>query len=259
MTTEERKPTKGKRSKTSQSVNKKVTKPRATGRKTGSAIDKAKLPRTRKQTPKITTLPKVLEPVGAPDSTKKPLPRLLDRLRTQINPAMEKEFNYTSRMQVPRLKKIILNIGMGESLDNSKALGSASRDLALISGQKPVTTKAKQSIAGFKIRQGMVVGITVTLRGRRMYEFLDKLISSALPRTRDFQGVSRKAFDGRGNYSLGIREQVIFPEIEYNSIDRLRGLQIVIVNTGRTDREGLRLLEMIGMPFTRKPEATGVS
>ena len=169
------------------------------------------------------------------------------------------EFGYSSPMEVPRLEKIVLNIGLGEALENSRAIENASRDLALISGQKPVTTRARKSIAGFKIREGMAIGLTVTLRGRRMYEFLDRLISSALPRARDFQGVPREAFDGRGNYSLGIREQVIFPEIDYNSIDRLRGLQLAIVNTGRTDREGLRLLEMLGMPFAMSQEVTQVA
>ena len=258
VTTEEEKQTTNKRSKSPKSATKRTPKSRASGRQTGNKITGAKSPSARIQAKPKKAQPKTQKPTTS-NSSKKSIPRLLERLRTQIVPAMKKEFGYTSHMQVPRLKKITLNIGMGESLENPKALENASRDLGLISGQKPVHTKARQSIAGFKIRQGMIVGVTVTLRGRRMYEFLDRLISSALPRTRDFQGVSRKAFDGRGNYSLGIPEQVIFPEIEYNSIDRLRGLQIVIVNTGRTDQEGLRFLEMIGMPFTRKPESLGVS
>ena len=258
MTTEEEKQATGKRSKSTKSATRQTSKSRASGRQTGNKIAEAKSSKTRSQSKPKKAQPK-MQKSATSNSSNKSLPRLLERLRTQIVPEMKKEFGYTSHMQVPRLTKITLNIGMGESLENAKALENASRDLALISGQKPVATKARQSIAGFKIRQGMIVGVTVTLRGRRMYEFLDKLISSALPRTRDFQGVSRKAFDGRGNYSLGIREQVIFPEIEYNSIDRLRGLQIVIVNTGRTDQEGLRLLEMIGMPFTRKQDSLGVS
>ena len=189
----------------------------------------------------------------------RPLPRLLQRLRAEIGPVLMPEFGYTSAMQIPRLQKIVLNIGLGEALDNARAIESASGDLALISGQKTVTTRARKSIAGFKIRQGMPIGLTVTLRGRRMYEFMDRLVSSALPRIRDFQGVSREAFDGRGNYSLGIREQVIFPEIDYNSIDRIRGLQVAIVTTARTDREGLRLLELMGMPFARTRDASRVA
>ena len=179
------------------------------------------------------------------------LPRLLVRLREEIAPALVEEFAYSSPMAAPRLSKIVLNIGLGEALENSKALEAASNDLMMIAGQRPVTTRAKKSIAGFKIREGMAVGLMVTLRGRRMYEFFDRLVSSSLPRIRDFQGVSREAFDGRGNYSLGMREQVVFPEIDYNAIDRLRGLQVVITTTARSDHEGLRLLELMGMPFAR--------
>ena len=186
--------------------------------------------------------------VGATPSTP---PRMLDKIRNEVAPVMIQEFGYTSPMQAPRLSKVNLNIGLGEALTNARAMENATRDLTAITGQKPVTTRAKKSIAGFKIREGMPIGVSVTLRGRRMYEFVDRLISSSLPRIRDFQGVSRNAFDGRGNYSLGIREQVIFPEIDYNSIDRIRGLQIVIVTTAPTDAEGLRMLELMGMPFTR--------
>ncbi len=178
-------------------------------------------------------------------------PRMLDKIRNEVAPVMIQEFGYTSPMQVPRLSKVTLNIGLGEALTNARALEAATRDLTAISGQKPITTRAKKSIAGFKIREGMAIGVSVTLRSRRMYEFVDRLISSSLPRIRDFQGVSRNAFDGRGNYSLGIREQVIFPEIDYNSIDRMRGLQVVIVTTAPSDAEGLRLLELMGMPFAR--------
>ncbi len=183
--------------------------------------------------------------------TPRPLPRLLERLRNDIGPQMMQEFGYTSPMQIPRLEKIVLNIGMGEALQNARAIESATADLTSITGQKPMVTRAKRSIAQFKIRDGMPIGLSVTLRGRRMYEFYDRLVSSALPRIRDFQGVSRSSFDGRGNYSLGLREQVMFPEIDYNSVDRMRGLQIVIVNTAPNDPEGLRLLELMGMPFTR--------
>ena len=162
-------------------------------------------------------------------------------------------------MQIPRLTKVILNIGLGETLTNSRALEAATGDLTLISGQKPVTTRAKKSIAGFKIREGMPIGVSVTLRGTRMYEFMDRLLNSTLPRIRDFQGVSRTAFDGRGNFSLGIREQVIFPEIDYNNIDRIRGLQIVVVTTASNDVEGMRMLELLGMPFTRNEESKQVA
>ena len=178
-------------------------------------------------------------------------PRMLSRYREDVAPALTSEFSYTSAMQVPRLNKITLNIGLGEAETNAKAIENATRDLEMITGQHPVTTKARKSVAGFKVREGMVVGITVTLRGRRMYEFFDRLVSSALPRIRDFRGLSRESFDGRGNYSMGIREQVIFPEIDYNSIDRIRSLQLAIVTSAFTDREGLRLLDLMGMPFTR--------
>ena len=179
------------------------------------------------------------------------LPRLLAMLRNDVGPQMIQEFGYTSPMQVPKLDKIVLNIGMGEALTNARAMEAATADLTAISGQKPLVTRAKRSIAQFKIRDGMPIGLTVTLRGTRMWEFYDRLVNWALPRIRDFQGVSRNSFDGRGNYSLGLRDQVIFPEIDYNAIDRLRGLQIVIVTTARNDEEGLRMLELLGMPFAR--------
>lgn len=179
------------------------------------------------------------------------LPRLHGRFREEIAPQLFKEFGYTSPMAVPRLSKIVLNIGLGEALENGKAIENAMNDLSLITGQHPITTRARKSIANFKVREGMALGLAVSLRGRRMYEFFDRLISSALPRIRDFRGISRESFDGRGNYTLGIREQVIFPEIDYNSIDRIRGLQVVVVTTARTDQEGLRLLELFGVPFTR--------
>ena len=191
------------------------------------------------------------EPKANGSGTPRPAPRVLTKLREEVGPALMREFGYTSPMQIPRLTKIVLNIGMGEALQNARAMESATRDLTLISGQRPVTTRARKSVAGFKIREGMAIGLSVTLRGRRMHEFYDRLVSSALPRIRDFQGVSREAFDGRGNFALGIREQVIFPEIEYSSIDRIRGLQVVIVTTAQSDREGMRMLELLGMPFTR--------
>jgi large subunit ribosomal protein L5 len=184
-----------------------------------------------------------------------PPPRLLQRLREEIGPQMTEEFSYKSPMQIPTLEKVVLNIGLGEALLNARAMEAATGDLTMISGQKPVITRAKKSIAGFKIREGMAIGVSVTLRGRRMYEFMDRLLNSALPRIRDFQGVPRESFDGRGNFSLGIREQVIFPEIDYNSIDRIRGLQVAIVTTARNDQEGFRLLELLGMPFARTRDA----
>ena len=179
---------------------------------------------------------------------------MLERYRGEILPALMKEMDYMSPMQAPRLHKIVLNIGLGEALDNQRAMEAATRDLSLISGQRPFVRRARKSIAGFKLREGQAIGLAVTLRGRRMYEFYDRLVSSALPRIRDFHGVRRRSFDGRGNFSLGLREQVIFPEIEYDSIDRMRGLQIVIVTTAESDREGMRLLELMGMPFERVGE-----
>ena len=188
------------------------------------------------------------------------VPRLLTRYRDEVAGTLIKEFEYRTPMQVPRLTKILLNIGIGaEAIQNSKAIESASRDLTLISGQHPITTRARKSIAAFKVREGMPMGLTVTLRNRRMYEFFDRLVSSALPRIRDFRGVSSESFDGRGNYALGISEQVIFPEIEYNSVDRIRGLQVVVVTSANTDREGLRLLELLGVPFARPEEESAVA
>ena len=192
----------------------------------------------------------------APTGTPRPLPRRQTMYRDEIMPALMREFGYKSPMNVPRLRKIVLNIGMGEALENPRAMENATRDLALIAAQHPVTTRARKSIAGFKLREGMAIGLTVTLHGRRMWEFFDRLVSSALPRIRDFRGVSRESFDGRGNYSLGLREHVIFPEIDYNTIDRIRGLQIVIVTTAGADQEGLRFLELMGMPFARAEDAT---
>ncbi|MCL0041171.1 50S ribosomal protein L5 [Dehalococcoidia bacterium] len=179
------------------------------------------------------------------------MPRLRQKYLQEIVPQMMKEQGYQSIMRVPRLEKIVLNIGLGEAIQNPKALEAASGDLATISGQRPVITSARKSIAGFKLRQGRPIGLMVTLRGRRMYDFLDRLVNAALPRIKDFHGVSRDSFDGRGNYSLGIKEQIIFPEIDYNKIDKIRGLQVSIVTTARTDEEGRRLLELMGMPFGR--------
>jgi len=177
--------------------------------------------------------------------------RLKEKYLKEVVPALQREFNYSNPMQIPRLVKIVVNIGMGEAIQNARAMDAAVRDVAAITGQRPIVTRAKKSIAAFKVRTGMPVGTTVTLRGERMWEFLDKLVNVALPRLRDFQGVSTKSFDGRGNYSLGLKEQLIFPEIEYDKIDRLRGMQITVVTTAKTDEEARRLLELLGMPFRK--------
>jgi large subunit ribosomal protein L5 len=175
--------------------------------------------------------------------------RLQEKYRNEVAAALTKEFQYANPMQVPSLHKIVLNMGLGEAISNPKALDAAARDLTIVSGQKPVITRAKKSVAAFKIRTGNQIGAMVTLRGERMWEFLDRLVSIALPRIRDFQGVSSKSFDGRGNYTLGLREQLVFPEIDYDKIDRLRGLEVSIVTTARSDDEGRRLLQLLGMPF----------
>jgi large subunit ribosomal protein L5 len=175
--------------------------------------------------------------------------RLLERYRNEVVPAMMEEFGYRSPMQAPRVVKLVLNIGVGEALDNAKALDAAVEDLRKITGQQPVITKARKSIASFKLREGRAIGVKVDLRGERMWSLLDRLLNIALPRTRDFNGVSPDAFDGRGNYTLGLREQLLFPEIEYDKIDKVRGLEISIVTTAKSDEEGRRLLKLLGMPF----------
>ena len=175
--------------------------------------------------------------------------RLKDKYLNEVVPALQEQFKYTNVMAIPKLDKVVINIGLGEAVANPKALDAALNDLTLITGQKPVVTRAKKSIAGFKLREGMPVGVKVTLRGDRMYEFVDRLVSVALPRVRDFRGVSPKSFDGRGNYSLGLKEQLIFPEIEYDKIDKLRGMEIIFATTAKTDEEGRALLKLQGMPF----------
>jgi large subunit ribosomal protein L5 len=180
------------------------------------------------------------------------VPRLKERYKTQVAPELMREFSYGNVMQVPRVAKVTVNIGLGEARDNARAVETASADVATITGQKPIVTRAKKAIANFKIRENMPVGIAVTLRGDRMYEFLDRLLNAALPRIRDFHGVPTKAFDGRGNFSLGVKEQLIFPEIDYDKVDRIRGMQINIITTAKTDEEGRRLLEMLGMPFSKE-------
>jgi large subunit ribosomal protein L5 len=178
-------------------------------------------------------------------------PTLLSMYRKDITPKMIEEFGYSSPMQVPKLQKVVFNVGVGESLTNSNAIESVVRMISTISGQKPVVTKAKNSLAGFKIREGMSIGVMATLRSKRMYEFVDRLINVALPRIRDFRGIPSKSFDGRGNYSLGINEQVIFPEIDYAQIDRLRSFQVTVVTSANSDREAFRMLQLMGFPFVQ--------
>ncbi len=177
--------------------------------------------------------------------------RLQDRYRQEVVPALMQEFGYRNVMQVPKLEKVVINIGLGEAINNARAIDAAVGDLSAITGQKPVVTRAKKSIAAFKLRAGMPIGAMVTLRGPRMYEFFDRLTSVALPRIRDFRGVSPNSFDGRGNYTLGLREQLAFPEIDYDRIDKTRGLEVSFVTTARNDEEGRRLLALLGMPFAR--------
>ena len=177
--------------------------------------------------------------------------RLKDRYQKEIVPILMEDLGYRNVMEVPRLLKIVLNIGLGEALQDAKALDGASRDLATITGQRPIITRARKSIAGFKLREGMAIGMKATLRGRRMYDFLDRLCNVALPRQRDFRGISPDAFDGRGNYTLGLKEQIYFPEVDYDQIDKVRGLEVSIITTAKTDDEGRHLLELLGMPFTK--------
>jgi large subunit ribosomal protein L5 len=177
--------------------------------------------------------------------------RLKERFLNEITPALMQKFSYKSVMQVPKIEKVVINMGVGEAVSNSKVLDAAVEDMQKISGQKPVITRAKKSIAGFRLRENLPIGVKVTLRGDRMYFFLDKLFNISLPRVRDFRGVSSKSFDGRGNYTLGLKEQLIFPEIEYDKIDKIRGMDIVIVTTAQSDEEARELLTQLGMPFTK--------
>jgi large subunit ribosomal protein L5 len=177
--------------------------------------------------------------------------RMKDRFLNEVTPALIQKFNYTTVMQVPKVEKIVINMGVGEAVSNSKVLDTAVEDLQKIAGQKPVVTKSKKAIAGFKLRENMPIGVKVTLRGERMYHFLDKLFNVSLPRVRDFRGISNKAFDGRGNYTLGLKEQLIFPEIEYDKVDKVRGMDIVIVTTAKSDEEARELLTQLGAPFIK--------
>ncbi|HLZ31866.1 MAG TPA: 50S ribosomal protein L5 [Chloroflexota bacterium] len=178
--------------------------------------------------------------------------RLHQRYMRDVVPALVQDFNYHNTMQVPRVAKVSVNVGVGEAISNAKALDATVRDVSIITGQKPIIKKAKKSIAQFKLREGQQVGVTVTLRGERMWEFLDRLMNAALPRTRDFRGVPSRSFDGRGNFTLGLKEQLIFPEINYDQVDKARGLEVSIITTARTDQEARRLLELLGMPFQRE-------
>jgi len=179
------------------------------------------------------------------------MPNIQQRYKNEVVPTLIKEFKYTTVMQAPRIQKIVLNIGAGDAIDNPKTLDGAVADLQLITGQKPVLTSARKSIANFKLREGRQIGVKITLRGARMWAFLDRLCNVALPRIRDFRGIPTKGFDGRGNFTLGLREQLVFPEIQYDKIDMLRGMEITIVTTAQSDDEGRRLLELVGMPFRR--------
>src|SRR5438132_8071115 len=201
-------------------------------------------------------------PGGSPNATAPAAPaqpaeksRLHQRYERDVVPALVRDFNYQNPMQVPRLAKVSVNIGVGEAISNAKALDATVRDVSLITGQKPIVKKARKSIAQFKLREGQNVGVSVTLRGERMWEFLDRLMNAALPRTRDFRGVPSRSFDGRGNFTLGLREQLIFPEINYDQVDKARGLEVSIITTARSDQEGRRLLELLGMPFQREGES----
>ncbi|MBI4236024.1 MAG: 50S ribosomal protein L5 [Chloroflexi bacterium] len=210
----------------------------------------------RGETAAAPTRPREAGRRGAPDAAPVPFhpgyaPRLRIRYKETVAPALMQEFGYTNVMRVPRIQKVVLNVGVGEAKDNARALEAAQQDLTTIAGQKPVVTKARRSIANFKLREGMPIGVMVTLRGSRMWEFLDRLVNVALPRTRDFRGVSARGFDGRGNFSLGLREQIIFPEVDYNQIDKIRGLQVNVVMNAQSNAEGQRLLELLGMPFAR--------
>ncbi|GER81001.1 MAG: 50S ribosomal protein L5 [Anaerolineaceae bacterium] len=177
---------------------------------------------------------------------------MIERYQNEAVPGLQKAFQYKNVMQVPRIEKVVVNIGVGEALDNAKALEFAVADLAAVTGQKPIQTKARKSIANFKLREGRIIGAKVTLRGPRMWAFLDRLVNVTLPRVRDFRGVSANAFDGRGNYTLGLKDQLVFPEIEYDKIDKLRGMEVTIVTSARNDDEARSLLQLLGMPFTKK-------
>ncbi len=226
---------------------------RGAGRSEGSSSGSRRRGRAAAQAVEEPPSPEENGAPAAADGAELANPRLRALHFSEVVPTMMREFEYDNIMQVPRLKKVMLNIGLGEALTNPRAIESATRDLTAISGQKPIVTRARKSIAGFKLREGNTIGVCVTLRGTRMYHFVDRLFNTALPRIRDFRGVSPRSFDGRGNYSMGIREQIIFPEIDYGQIERIRGFQVTIATTARTDAEAERLLTLLGMPFARAP------
>ena len=228
-------------------------KPKARAKKAKAAPKKAAA-KGRSKASKAAPAEKAAAVNGAQAAAPTYVPRLAARYREEIVPALRSEFSLSSIMQAPRVQKVVVNIGLGEALTNAKALEAAQRDLSIITGQQPVTTKAKKSVAAFKIREGMTIGMMVTMRGARMYEFLDRLINVALPRIRDFRGAPNHGFDGRGNYSLGFREQTVFPEIDYNSIDRLRGFQVTIVTSAPNDEQARSLLNHLGFAFARETE-----
>ena len=231
-----------------------AARPRRRTARTGTATETSTRTRTRRRAATAEAEPEAESSVAekAPSEDESPPPRLRQMYREEIVPSLMREFGLSNPMQVPRIQKIVLNIGLGEALTNGRAMESATRDLATIAGQKPIITRARKSIAGFKIREGNPIGTCVTLRGARMYHFLDRFINMSLPRIRDFRGIPRRGFDGRGNFSMGIHEQIIFPEVDYNQIDRIRGLQVTIATTAQDDAIATRLLELYGMPFVRE-------
>jgi large subunit ribosomal protein L5 len=235
------------------------SKAKAAGAKAGAKTAKAKAETAAAKAAKVAKAAKAAEPKAEPQAATpaaapapKAKPRLMEYYRSECVPRMMQEFRYRSPMQVPKLEKIVINLGLGEAIQNIKLLESAASELAAVTGQKSVVTRAKKSIAAFKLREGMPIGCMVTLRRHRMYDFFDKLVNVVLPRVRDFRGVSERAFDGRGNYTLGIREQIIFPEIDYDKVDKVKGMNITIVTTAPTDEEGKYLLNLLGLPFRRK-------
>ena len=219
---------------------KKTTAKKATAKKATAKKATAKKATAKKPAKKIEKIPIIVD-----------VPRVKKIYIDEVVPILKKEFGYKNPMQVPTIKKIVVNIGIGEALDSNSALNAANNDLMKITGQKPKQNRAKVSIANFKLREGSVIGTSVTLRGKRMWQFYDRLVNIALPRVRDFRGIKRSGFDGRGNYSLGMRDQSTFPEIDYNEIDKMRGLQIILVNSANSDEEGMRLFELLGMPFIK--------
>ena len=235
---------------------KKTTAKKTTAKKTAAKKTTLKKSVVKKSTTKVTeskknSITKKVEKASRPISD---VPRVKKIYTDEVVPVLKKEFGYKNPMQVPTIKKIVVNIGIGEALDSNSALNAANNDLMKITGQKPKQNRAKVSIANFKLREGSVIGTSVTLRGKRMWQFYDRLVNIALPRVRDFRGIKRSGFDGRGNYSLGMRDQSTFPEIDYNEIDKMRGLQIILVNSANSDEEGMRLFELLGMPFVKQED-----